>query len=99
MQALYNFVVEPIGERYSNTTKVGDKELILNTDISLAVSGIAGPDGGSKDKPVGLVHHCVSNLENKNIHRKIIHVGNREDIRNKTAETIFDMILEQILQI
>ena len=29
MQALYNFVVEPIGERYNNTTKVGDKELIL----------------------------------------------------------------------
>ena len=74
-------------------------KIILNTDISLAVSGIAGPDGGSKDKPVGLVHHCVSNLENKNIHRKIIHVGNREDIRNKTAETIFYMILEQILQI
>ena len=42
-------------------------KIILNTDISLAVSGIAGPDGGSKDKPVGLVHHCVSNLENKNI--------------------------------
>ena len=34
MQALYNFIVEPIGERYDNTTKVGDKELILNTDIS-----------------------------------------------------------------
>ena len=33
MQALYNFVVEPIGERYNNTTKVGDKELILNTDV------------------------------------------------------------------
>ena len=34
MQGLYNFIVEPIGERYDNTTKVGDKELILNTDIS-----------------------------------------------------------------
>ena len=33
MQSLYNFVVEPIGERYNNTTKVGDKELILNTDV------------------------------------------------------------------
>ena len=34
MQGLYNFIVEPIGERYDNTTKVGDKELILNTDIA-----------------------------------------------------------------
>ena len=33
MQALYNFVVEPIGKRYNNTAKVGDKELILNTDV------------------------------------------------------------------
>jgi len=33
MQALYNFVVEPIGERYNNNKKVGDKELILNTEI------------------------------------------------------------------
>jgi hypothetical protein len=33
MQSLYNFIVEPIGERYNNTAKVGDKELILNTDI------------------------------------------------------------------
>ena len=34
MQSLYNFVVEPIGGRYNNTTKVGDKELIVNTDVS-----------------------------------------------------------------
>ena len=33
MQALYNFVVEPVGERYNNTVKVGDKELILNTNV------------------------------------------------------------------
>ena len=33
MQSLYNFVVEPIGERYNNATKIGDKELILNTEI------------------------------------------------------------------
>ena len=33
MQSLYNFVVEPIGERYNNTAKVGDKELILNTEV------------------------------------------------------------------
>ena len=33
MQSLYNFVVEPVGERYNNTKTIGDKELILNTDI------------------------------------------------------------------
>ena len=34
MQGLYNFIVEPIGGRYDNTAKIGDKELILNTDVS-----------------------------------------------------------------
>ena len=33
MKSVYNFVVTPIGKRYSNTKKVGDSELILNTEI------------------------------------------------------------------
>ena len=33
MKSVYNFVVTPKGERYNNTKKVGDSELILNTDI------------------------------------------------------------------
>ena len=33
MKSLYNFVISPLGERYNNIKKVGDKELILNTEI------------------------------------------------------------------
>ena len=33
MHSVYNYVVEPLGERYNNSKKVGDKELILNTEI------------------------------------------------------------------
>ena len=33
MQSLYNFVVEPIGQRYNNSKKIGEKQLILNTEI------------------------------------------------------------------
>ena len=33
MKSVYNFVVAPIGDRYNNKTKVGDSELILNTEI------------------------------------------------------------------
>ena len=33
MKSVYNFVVAPIGERYNNKMKVGDSELILNTEI------------------------------------------------------------------
>ena len=33
MNSVYNYVVEPLGERYNNTKKIGDKELILNTEV------------------------------------------------------------------
>ena len=33
MKSVYNFVVKPKGKRYNNTKKVGDSELILNTEI------------------------------------------------------------------
>ena len=33
-QSVYGFVVEPFGDRYNNTVKVGDKELILNSEIA-----------------------------------------------------------------
>jgi len=33
MKSLYDFIVEPLGERYANTKKIGEKKLILNTKI------------------------------------------------------------------
>jgi len=33
MHALYNFIIEPTGERYNNKKQIGDKELIVNTEI------------------------------------------------------------------
>ena len=33
MKSVYNFVVTPEGQRYNNTKKIGDKELIINTEI------------------------------------------------------------------
>jgi len=33
MRSLYDFIIEPIGDRYNNVEKIGDKELIVNTEI------------------------------------------------------------------
>ena len=33
MKSVYNFVVTPKGERYNNTKKIGDSEIIINTEI------------------------------------------------------------------
>ena len=37
MKSVYNYVVKPKGSRYNNSKKVGDSELILNTNISQIV--------------------------------------------------------------
>jgi len=57
---------------------------VLEADISIAVTGIAGPGGGSKNKPVGLVWIAIGN-KNLTITEKFLFSGNRLDIRQKTT--------------
>ena len=68
MKSVYNFVVTPIGERYNNTKKVGDSELILNTEIfnhqyvNRKASVISTPIIGETDiqaRDDVIVHHNV----------------------------------------
>ena len=66
-----------------------------NIDISIAVSGIAGPGGGSIEKPLGLVHHALATKKYL-IHKEIIYKGDRETIRQLTVETCLKLILKQI---
>ncbi|MCQ4921736.1 competence/damage-inducible protein A [Tissierella carlieri] len=59
-----------------------------NLDLSLSVTGIAGPDGGTEEKPIGLVYLCIS-TKDKSIPIKCNFNGNRESIQNKTATRAF----------
>ena len=68
MKSVYNFVVKPKGERYNNKTKVGDSELILNTEIynhqyvNREAIVISTPIIGDTDIKAGdtvIVHHNV----------------------------------------
>ena len=66
-----------------------------NIDISIAVSGIAGPGGGSIEKPLGLVHHALATKQYL-IHKEIIYEGNRESVRQQTVETCLKLLLKEI---
>jgi hypothetical protein len=68
MKSVYNFVVTPKGERYNNTRKIGDSELILNTEIfnhqyvNREAIVISTPIIGNTDIKPGdtvIVHHNV----------------------------------------
>lgn len=68
---------------------------IIKSDISIAVSGIAGPNGGSEDKPVGLVWICLS-AENYTKAYKNIFSGNREEIREESVIFALNLVLDFI---
>ena len=73
------------------------KNLLINTnvDVGIAVSGIAGPSGGSKNKPVGLVHHAIA-IKNKTFHYQKKYVGNRSEIRLLATKKCFQLLLNNI---
>lgn len=54
-------------------------------DLALAVSGIAGPDGGSEEKPVGLVYIAFA-WQEENQCRRYHFPGTREEIRRQTLK-------------
>jgi nicotinamide-nucleotide amidase len=68
-----------------------------NTDIGLSTTGIAGPDGGTDEKPVGLVF--VGLYINGNTYVKKLHLtGDRENIRNRTVIYSLDFLRRHLLK-
>tara|TARA_B100000989_G_scaffold285308_1_gene252884 strand:- start:415 stop:879 length:465 start_codon:yes stop_codon:yes gene_type:complete len=65
------------------------------SQITISTTGIAGPNGGTKNKPVGLVYVGLK-FKNKNYIYKKLFTGSREDIQKKTKNFVFKKIDELI---
>lgn len=59
--------------------------LKTKTDIGIGITGIAGPGGGTEDKPVGLVHLCIS-IAGELYHYQMNLTGNRSKVRDNAAK-------------
>lgn len=68
----------------------------LGCDIAVAATGIAGPDGGSPDKPVGTVYLGLATGDTV-IDRLCRFTGSRRQIQEKTAQTAVDMVRRALL--
>jgi len=66
------------------------------TDLGISVTGIAGPDGGTDQKPVGLVYVALADKSGCDC-RELRLTGNRDRIRNMTTLYVFDMIRRYVL--
>jgi nicotinamide-nucleotide amidase len=66
-----------------------------SVDATVAITGIAGPGGGSADKPVGLVHFAAAARDGRLIHREMRYgeIG-RSEIRRRSVIEALNMLLE-----
>ncbi len=64
-------------------------------DLGAAVTGIAGPDGGTAQKPVGLTYVAVSDAAGCEV-RRYLWSGERADNKRASAEALLELILERI---
>lgn len=67
------------------------------SDVGVAITGIAGPDGGTDDKPVGLVYIGVA-IGKKVVVKKNLFSGNRQEVREKSVSMAFAVLRESLLE-
>ena len=91
-------------DRYGAVSEETAREMAIgiareaNTDISISTTGIAGPGGGTDEKPVGLVYIGVF-IKGKVVVNKFNFTGNRERIRRKTTMNALNILRKALLKI
>jgi len=69
----------------------------IHSDCSVAITGIAGPSGGSPEKPVGTVWFAASGPDFEAAEKKLFK-GSRVEIQNQAAEFAVEFLLQNVLK-
>ncbi len=92
-------IIEKFGAVSSEVSEAMALGAINNSvaNLSVAITGIAGPDGGSKEKPVGLVYIAsYLQLNKRLLNKKFYFSGNREEVRIASVNAAIDILINQI---
>jgi nicotinamide-nucleotide amidase len=66
-------------------------------EIAISVTGIAGPGGGSAEKPVGLVHLAAARRNGPSLHREMrFNDFGRSEIRRRSVLVAFELVAELV---
>jgi PncC family amidohydrolase len=68
---------------------------IFHADMALSVTGVAGPDGGTEDKPVGLVWFSLEAVWERKVFSCFFN-GERDEIRHKAVGTAIEILLRAL---
>ncbi len=68
----------------------------LGSDLGVGITGIAGPGGGTADKPVGLVWTAVSRAAGV-VSERNVYIGIRRDVRTKATQTALTMLRDELM--
>jgi len=69
----------------------------FGTDYGIGVTGIAGPGGGTAEKPVGLVYLAVAHPDGCEV-EKVNYIGSRQIVRHRSSQTVLNMLRLTILK-
>ncbi|SCC11628.1 nicotinamide-nucleotide amidase [Kosakonia oryziphila] len=67
-------------------------------DYAISISGIAGPDGGSEEKPVGTVWFGIASVSGEGITRRECFPGDRESVRRQATAYALQTLWQHFLQ-
>ncbi|MCL6443740.1 MAG: nicotinamide-nucleotide amidohydrolase family protein, partial [Alicyclobacillus sp.] len=79
--------VGAVSEEVARAMALGVRAL-CGTDFGLAITGIAGPSGGTPEKPVGLVYGSVAGPDGEAMTYRMQFRGSREQIRIRAAKSM-----------
>ncbi len=69
---------------------------LSGSDVAVAVTGIAGPGGGSAEKPVGLVYVGIAVKDKEPKAVKNVFDGDRDEVRASTVKKALELVLEEL---
>ena len=86
-----------VSESVARTMAEGARKRAQSTH-ALATTGIAGPTGGSPEKPIGTVYIALASSDDETLVKRFFFPSDRETFKQLTAQTAFELLRQRIMK-